>query len=846
MVTRPEILAPAGDIDALRAAMKAGADAVYFGLKGHNARARAKNFEVEELPAVMAELHAWGVKGYVTLNVLAFDHELSSVETVIRACADAGVDAIIVQDLGVVALARAVAPDLQVHASTQMTCSDAAGVELAHAMGASRVVLARELSLDEIARIRATTAVELEVFVHGALCVSYSGQCLTSEAIGGRSANRGACAQACRLPYDLVVDGAVRDLGELSYLLSPQDLEAAALVPALAALDVQCLKIEGRLKGPEYVAATTRLYRSVVDALDAKASPVAVDDTLRREALLTFSRGSDTGFLRGVDHQRLVEGKTCEHRGVVAGVVDAVLRERNRRSLRVTLSAPLKRGDGVLIEGGRTNAGEVGGRVWELFVDGESVERVERGACDLWLGPDVDVDHVAGGRRVFHNDDPALDKQVLQQVERAPVRERVDIVVEGDLGAPFLLRARTARGRTATIRGDAEVAAARSQPVTVDVLRDKLGRLGDTPFVLGELRSALPAGCTIPLSALNRARRALADALVAAGKSRHAATSTSADDLLAQAERTLSSSPPPPPGLFVLARTLPQAQAALAAGADGVWLDFLAMTGLSNAVQQLRAEHPGAFLGVAPPRIRKAGEEKITKFLSSLDIDGALVRGLGALHDLSTTTTTTTTTATTTKPRLYVGDFSLNVANRLSAGQVLSRGVQAFTPSFDLDEDQLAALLSSGVGPRCELVVHHPMPLFHTEHCVFAATLSEGRGHDFRTCGRPCEQHTIALRDRVGLDHPVEADVGCRNTVFHAQPQSAASLVGTAQQAGVGRFRIELVRERPDDVTTLVQAYRGLLSGTTSAKDVLKRLRTSGGYGVVKGSLRVLDARVSA
>ncbi len=847
MVTRPEILAPAGDVDALRAAVKAGADAVYFGLKGHNARARAKNFEVDELPAVMAELHAWGVKGYVTLNVLAFDHELASVEAAVRACAQAGVDAIIVQDLGVVALARAVAPGLQVHASTQMTCSDASGVELAHAMGATRVVLARELSLDEIARIRATTAVELEVFVHGALCVSYSGQCLTSEAIGGRSANRGACAQACRLPYDLVVDGAVRDLGDVAYLLSPQDLEAAALVPQLAALDVQCLKIEGRLKGPEYVAATTRLYRSVVDALDGGAGAIAVDEALRREALLTFSRGSDTGFLRGVDHQRLVEGETCEHRGVVAGVVDDVLRDRHRRRLAVTLQAPLKRGDGVLVQGGRKNAGEVGGRVWELFVDGQSVERVERGPCVLWLGPDVELDDVRPGRRVFHNDDPALDRDVLQRIERAPVRERVDVVVEGDLGAPFLLRARTARARTATVRGDAEVSAARSQPVTVDVLRDKLGRLGDTPFVLGELRSALPAGSTVPLSALNRARRALADALVAAGQQTHPTTSTTADVLVARARSTLGPAPatattslaPPPPGLFVLARTLEQARAALRAGADGVWLDFLAMTGLSNAVEALRAEHPRAFLGVAPPRIRKAGEEKISKFLESLDVDGALVRGLGALHDLSGL-------HPQRAPRLYVGDFSLNVANTLSAEQVLSRGLQAITPSFDLDEEQLTAFLSSGVGARCELVVHHPMPLFHTEHCVFAATLSDGKGHDFRTCGRPCEQHTIALRDRVGLDHPVEADVGCRNTVFHAQPQSAASLVGTAQQAGVGRFRIELVRERPDDVATLVQTYRGLLSGTTSARDVLKKLRTTGGYGVVKGSLRVLDTAVPA
>ena len=249
----PEVLAPAGDAEAMRAAVAAGADAVYFGLHGTSARARATNFAPDELPETMRFLHEHGVRGYVALNTLTFDSELARLEGQIRACAEAAVDAVIVQDLGVAELVRAVAPTLAIHASTQMTCTDAAAVEMARACGADRVVLARELSLDDIAAIRRATDVKLEVFVHGALCIAYSGQCLTSEAIGGRSANRGACAQACRLPYDLVVDGVTRDLGDRAYLLSPQDLEASALVPELARLGVASLKIEGRMKGPGYV-----------------------------------------------------------------------------------------------------------------------------------------------------------------------------------------------------------------------------------------------------------------------------------------------------------------------------------------------------------------------------------------------------------------------------------------------------------------------------------------------------------------------------------------------------------------------------------------------------------------
>jgi len=225
---RPEVLAPAGDHEAMRAAVRAGADAVYFGLHGFNARARATNFDAASLEQTMRFLHAHGTKGYVALNTLVFDHELTTVERAIRTCADAGVDAVIVQDLGVARLVRAIAPSLPLHASTQMTCTDAGSALLAHELGASRVILARELSLSELAQIRASAPdVELEVFVHGALCIAYSGQCLTSEAIGGRSANRGACAQACRLPYELVVDGELRDLGDRAHLLSPEDLEAS-------------------------------------------------------------------------------------------------------------------------------------------------------------------------------------------------------------------------------------------------------------------------------------------------------------------------------------------------------------------------------------------------------------------------------------------------------------------------------------------------------------------------------------------------------------------------------------------------------------------------------------------
>jgi putative protease len=250
-------MSPAGDFDALRAAVANGADAVYFGLIAFNARHRATNFTRESLPEVMQYLHRHNVKGYLTFNVLIFSDELAEAVELLKEIAAAKVDAVIVQDLGLALLIQHLAPDLHVHGSTQMTLTEPRGVEFVkNELGVRRVVLARELSTKDIGAISQATDTPLEVFIHGALCVAYSGQCLTSEALGGRSANRGQCAQACRLPYELIVDGQVKDLGDKAYLLSPQDLAAYDLVDDLVKLGVSCFKIEGRLKSSQYVAAT--------------------------------------------------------------------------------------------------------------------------------------------------------------------------------------------------------------------------------------------------------------------------------------------------------------------------------------------------------------------------------------------------------------------------------------------------------------------------------------------------------------------------------------------------------------------------------------------------------------
>ena len=367
---KPEVLAPAGGWPQLRAAIEAGADCVYFGLDALNARARASNFTLDELDEVMAYVKSRGRRAYVTMNVLVFDEELRLAETLIRGVARAGVDAVIVQDVGVTRLIRKTAPNLPIHGSTQMSVTSAEGARFARELGCKRVVVGLELSVTDIAAVKASCPdVEVEAFVHGAMCVSYSGQCFSSEAWGGRSANRGQCAQACRMPYGLVVDGELREMGDVKYLLSPQDLMAVELVPELIESGVGCFKIEGRLKGPEYVAIATQAYRRAVDlAWDAMQSgrDVKRSELLSKEQRLeltqVFARGQDAdfdgltrGFLEGPRHQNLVRGRAPRHRGVLLGEIVRVIKPDGRRSngeivVRTSDGAAMKRGDGVVID----------------------------------------------------------------------------------------------------------------------------------------------------------------------------------------------------------------------------------------------------------------------------------------------------------------------------------------------------------------------------------------------------------------------------------------------------------------------------------------------------------------
>ena len=508
--TRTELLAPAGDLDCVRAAIENGADAVYFGLaSGFNARARATNIDPASLPDVMSLLHRRGVKGYVTLNTLVFTDELAELERTVRQVAEAGVDAVLVQDFGAARLIRAITPDLPIHASTQMTLSSAECLRVAESLGIERVVLARELSIDEIAKIHRQTPLPLEVFVHGALCVAYSGQCMTSESLGGRSANRGQCAQACRLPYELVCDGEDVDLGRQQYLLSPQDLAAYALVPDLIAAGVSCFKIEGRLKTPEYVANITRHYRQAIDTAMA-GRPVEFSPRAVEEMELSFSRGFSPGWLGGCDHKMLVPGVGSSKHGVLVGRVRAGARRAGRGGIDRLVGAGRRR----RLRRRSCPQRRAGGPGVRNLSPGRAANRADTKAeSSRWLS--VAERSMAAGCRWVSNFGRPTNRSSPNNCAasfagtRPRRRLAVRIAVEAAVGQPLKLTASAGRGHLPTRVDRRAGRSAKNIPSRSKCCGEQLGRLGGTNYELGELTAEIVGRPMVPLSVLGKLRHAL-------------------------------------------------------------------------------------------------------------------------------------------------------------------------------------------------------------------------------------------------------------------------------------------------------------------------------------------------
>jgi putative protease len=801
----------------LHAAIDAGADAVYFGLTHFTARAKV-GFTLAELPEAMRTLHSRGVKGYVTYNSLVFDSELLDAARGLAAIAEAGADAIIVQDLAVVKLAREIAPGLEIHGSTQMSITSAEGARVAQSLGASRVVLARELSLDEIGAICAGTDCGLEVFVHGALCVSYSGQCFSSEGWGGRSANRGQCAQACRLPYEMLVDGYARPLADARYLLSPGDLYALGQIPELVEIGVTGLKIEGRYKDADYVALTTRAYRKAVDEACA-GLPSSVGAAEQAQLEQVYSRGLGPHFLTGTNHQAVVKGRSPRHRGVLCGRV--VRADCAGIVIEPESAAALKPGDGIVFDAADWRSPqepEEGGRIYEIERLG--VAKGRGSEAELRFGNGViDASRIRPGDLVWRTDDPALAKAVRGlPVHKQPIR----VHAIARVGEPLTITWKVRELSVETMSAE-PLQVAETRAITEEFLAAQLGRLGSSQYELADVSLDVEGSPFAPASLLNRLRREAVELLEGRQIEPRSVSVSSPDRALERLTMLALQPEPASPRLHLLVRTPEQLDAALTVRPASITLDYLDLYGLRPSLDRVKAS--GIEARIASPRVLKPGEERIAAFLLRCDCP-ILVRSAGLLDTLRTQA----------HPRL-TGDFSLNAANAIAARELLDRGLDRIAPTHDLNAAQIAELAKRTGPDQIEAIVYQHLPVFHTEHCVFCRFLSSGTS--YKDCGRPCEQHRVELRDANGRAHPVMADVGCRNTVFGAEAQEASTHLHDWLDAGIRHFRAEFVHESADAVIRVAEALEDALVRRCSPGELHRRLEQASPRGVTQGSLFV-------
>ena len=788
-----ELLAPAGGWEAFLAAMENGADAVYVGGKNYSARQSAQNFSLDELKAAVDYAHCRDKKIYVTVNTLVDNSEFEAALDYIYQIQNNGVDAIIVQDLGLMQAVNRLMPEVRLHVSTQMTIHNADGVAFAAENGARRVVLAREVSLEDIKSIhRDVPDVELEYFVHGALCYSYSGQCLFSSMVGGRSGNRGRCAQPCRLAYSLLKESsqnraALKNTGK--YLLSPADLCLLPYLHMLQEAGITSLKIEGRMKRPEYVATVARTYREVLDQLqqDGQYQP---SEEMTGNLLKIFNRNFSSGYLFSPTRDFLSTTRP-NNRGVNIGrVVD-----QNRNDMaRIKLTDKVAKGDGleIWISKGRGPAFTVR----EMRVNGQMVEKAGSGdiievALDSKVNP---------GDRVFKTYDARLFGLAMESIRpRSRHHIMVDARVYMEIDKPVKLVFGDADGNSMTVYTASNAQLAAKHPLTLDVLRGKLERMGNTPFELGNLELYSEGDLIIPFSDLNEARRQAAEGLVNLRLKANLPPGIDFSHFQAgkkQYLRTTGTVTGAKPLISVMTSNAEQAYAAFYGGADRV---YLGLEGLMTRKRISRAEldqladyareHKIQLVPVLP-RIQTPGQDTAFKLITNNKLP-VMAGNPGSLRRCL-------------QEGLEVfGDYTLNIFNRFTLRCLLEQGVKGVCLSPELNFTQLQQFGPLG---QAELLIHGELILMLSQYCMLSGVMGqEGK------CPAFCQQDRYYIRDEQGYKFPVATDADCRFYVFNSRTLCMMDKLDKIAELKPASIRIEARRLNPAAVKETCSWYRRAL-----------------------------------
>lgn len=820
----PEILAPAKDWDTLKVAVAAGADAVYIGGKQFNARQFATNFDRQELSTAADYLHLRGRKLYVTVNTLIKQEEIDDLLDYLNFLAQIGTDAVIIQDLGALHLIRTYWPDLPIHASTQMTIHDHAGAHFLQKLGVERVILARELSWSEIKAIHEKNQVELEVFVHGALCVAYSGACLFSSLVGGRSGNRGRCAQPCRLTYTLYHTDeqgktvAVSEQGK--HLLSPKDLALIAAIPELVEAGVRSLKIEGRMKGPEYVGTVVDTYRKALDRFAAAPTEFRVKTEELKALSTVFNRGFSSGYFLGELGLELMSPDRPSNRGRFIGRVQSY-DEKSKRCL-IKLEENLTLGDGVEIwvkVGGR-----VGTIVEDLFVNGVKVQQAPADSEAWFTLPK----RVKPGDRVFLTSSSRLSQKIQQMLRNDYPGSKLLCTMQVRVAPeqPLVLTM-AALGMEVTVTSPDKAQIASKHPLTFETLKNHLTRLGDSPFCADSFSADIQGDPMLPFSRLNQVRREAVDRLCSKILTAHYRPPL---DLRVINHRAENATERPkrsgPSFLTVFAGNLDLTKVAVTAGVSKVIFGGESFTPgfrwsenhLAEAVALARQAKVKAI--IALPRITKEREQKTVenyiKIAHSLQPDGFLISHLGSLEMVR---------AASDLP--VYANHSFHFFNTHTLKVFAHQNLAGFTLSPELKKGELFALIDqTDFRPvELELLVFGALELMVSQFCPVGAWAGEKPP---TSCHRPCQQGRYFLRDRKEIDFPVVVDEYCRFHLLNSRYLSLLPELESLQDKNLS-LRLELRHQSPELAAKVIEVFQeGLKGNNNSDQTVLERILDQG------------------
>lgn len=803
-----EILAPVGSIDALYAAIENGANAVYLGGKLFNARQYASNFDNQQIKEAVEYAHTRDARVYVTVNILLDDNELKEAIDYIICLYNMDVDAVIVQDIGLVRIVKEILPDFEIHASTQMTINNYFGVKFLEDLDFQRVVLARELSVNDIKCIYDNTKLELEGFIHGALCICYSGQCLMSSIIGGRSGNRGRCAQPCRMPYSIVdtsKDGAIGEGYSQKYLLSPMDLNTIDYLDKIADSGISSLKIEGRMKRPEYVAVIVSTYKKALDNVLLGKSKKAITDKDKKDILQIFNRGFTKGFIMEEYGRKYISYDKPNNRGMYLGSVVKL----DGKYIHISLEEGISKGDGIEIRGGYNRS--EGLALNKIFKNNTLVNRAEKG--DVIVIPRIR--EVCLHDKVYKTSDVDLLKKAEKSYKdrENKVKFPIYMAIDVSIGRQIKLHLWDNKNYI-TVESESPAEKARKLPLTIEKIKEQMSKLGNTPYMLENIEINLEDGAMTPLSVLNDLRRKAVLQLTRKRQNFNNRVRVNRVDIDNKIRKTLEYSPEAYEASYdkgvnyankvsISVNNNLQFKQLNLSKLDRIYLPLI--DDLGNLIKEVKKYDKEVYISID----RIVSNEKFKEIkdtINKLDLnllDGISVSNLGALKFIKDNY----------KVNIH-GDIGLNIFNTSSVKLLSDYGLKSYTLSPELTMEQIEGICTNKVA-ESEALVYGYLPLMVMKHCPLSLVKKCDKDYN-------CEECSLAegygLKDRKDMVFSLIRK-GQTTTLYNSQPLVAIEHLNELYSKGVDILKLDFTIES-ERILEIQEIHYNYAKGTVKKEEV--------------------------